>query len=33
MRVWECLVCGFVYDEAKGWPEEDIPPGLSLIHI
>ncbi|MFE9095355.1 rubredoxin [Streptomyces sp. NPDC007264] len=27
MKVWECLVCGFVYDEAEGWPEEGIPPG------
>ncbi|MEU9025382.1 rubredoxin [Actinomadura sp. NPDC048394] len=26
-RVWECVVCGFVYDEAQGWPEEDIAPG------
>jgi rubredoxin len=22
-----CLVCGFIYDEAKGRPEEDIMPG------
>lgn len=22
-----CLVCGFVYDEAEGWPDDDIPPG------
>ena len=26
-KVWECMVCGFVYDEATGWPDEDIPPG------
>jgi rubredoxin len=24
---WMCLVCGFVYDEARGMPEEGIPPG------
>jgi rubredoxin-NAD+ reductase len=22
-----CEVCGFVYDEAEGWPEEGIAPG------
>ncbi|WP_295801448.1 FAD-dependent oxidoreductase [uncultured Microbulbifer sp.] len=26
-RIWECMVCGWVYDEAKGAPEEGIPPG------
>ncbi|WGL16821.1 FAD-dependent oxidoreductase [Microbulbifer bruguierae] len=26
-RVWECLVCGWVYDEEKGAPEEGIAPG------
>ena len=25
-RIWECLVCGWVYDELKGAPEEGIPP-------
>ncbi|MGU7768616.1 rubredoxin [Burkholderia sp. MR1-5-21] len=23
----ECLICGFVYDEGRGLPEEGIPPG------
>ncbi len=27
MRKWECIVCGWVYDEATGWPEDDIAPG------
>ncbi len=27
MKVWQCIVCGFVYDEAKGLPEEGIAPG------
>lgn len=22
-----CLLCGFVYDEAAGWPEDGIVPG------
>ena len=26
-RVWECQVCAFVYDEAKGWPDDGIAPG------
>lgn len=26
-RTWMCVVCGFIYDEAKGRPEEGIPPG------
>lgn len=27
MKVWQCSVCGFEYDEAKGIPEEGIAPG------
>lgn len=27
MRTWVCLICGFIYDEAKGRPQENIPPG------
>jgi len=27
MRKWECIVCGLVYDEAKGWPDDGIAPG------
>ncbi|GAA6152064.1 FAD-dependent oxidoreductase [Pseudoteredinibacter isoporae] len=26
-RVWECIVCGWIYDEAKGWPQDGIAPG------
>ncbi|EKD91574.1 MAG: Rubredoxin-NAD(+) reductase [uncultured bacterium] len=26
-RKWECLECGFIYDETLGLPEEGIPPG------
>lgn len=22
-----CLICGFVYDEEKGWPDDGIEPG------
>jgi rubredoxin len=27
MRKWQCIVCGWIYDEAEGCEEEDIPPG------
>ncbi|SDI33823.1 rubredoxin [Pseudomonas panipatensis] len=27
MRKWQCVVCGFVYDEAAGLPEEGIAAG------
>jgi rubredoxin len=27
MNVWECLVCGFIYEEALGLPDEGIAPG------
>lgn len=26
-RSWMCVVCGFIYDEAEGLPEEGIAPG------
>ncbi|MGN2253783.1 rubredoxin [Frateuria sp. GZRe12] len=26
-RKWMCVVCGFIYDEALGVPEEGIEPG------
>jgi rubredoxin len=22
-----CLLCGYIYDEAKGWPQDGIQPG------
>ncbi|PYE39568.1 FAD-dependent oxidoreductase [Psychrobacter fozii] len=27
MKKWLCIVCGWVYDEAKGWPADGIAPG------
>ena len=27
MRKWQCIVCGYIYDEAEGCEEEDVPPG------
>ncbi|GAA4651439.1 rubredoxin [Kistimonas scapharcae] len=26
-RKWQCVICGFIYDEAEGWPEDSIAPG------
>ena len=26
-KTWMCLVCGFIYDEAQGHPEDGIAPG------
>jgi len=26
-KKYMCLLCGYVYDEAKGWPEDGIEPG------
>ena len=26
-KTWMCLICGWIYDEAEGAPEEGIPPG------
>ncbi|MCK5771138.1 MULTISPECIES: rubredoxin [Algiphilus] len=28
-RKWQCAVCGFIYDEAVGLPEDGIPPGTA----
>ena len=27
MKMWQCLVCGFIYEEENGWPEDGIPAG------
>lgn len=26
-KTWQCAICGFIYDEAEGWPEDNIAPG------
>ena len=33
MKVWRCIVCGFIYEEALGLPEEGIPPGTRWEEI
>ena len=32
-QIWECALCGFIYDEAKGAPEEGIAPGTRWADV
>ena len=27
MKKFMCVICGLIYDEAKGWPDDGIAPG------
>ncbi len=29
MKKWECIICGLIYDEAEGWPDDGIAPGTA----
>lgn len=33
MKKWQCAICGFIYDEAAGLPEEGIAPGTQWAAI
>ena len=33
MKSWQCIVCGFIYDEAKGLPEDGIVPGTAWADV
>ena len=33
MKKYVCSVCGFVYDPAKGDPENNVPPGTSFENL
>jgi rubredoxin len=33
MKKYQCIVCGFIYDEEKGLPEEGIAPGTAWDDI
>lgn len=33
MKKWQCMVCGFIYDQELGLPEEGIAPGTSWDDI
>ena len=28
-KKWECIVCGLIYDEEEGWPDDGIEPGTA----
>ena len=30
LKKWECIVCGLIYDEAEGWPDDGIEPGTRI---
>ena len=33
MKKYLCLICGFIYNEAEGRPDEGIPPGTKWADI
>ena len=33
MKTWICVVCGLIYDETKGWPDEGIPAGTRWTDV
>ena len=33
MKIWQCIVCGYLYDEAMGDPEHGIAPGTAWADV
>ena len=33
LKTWMCVVCGWIYDEAEGYPEGGIAPGTRWADI
>ncbi len=33
MQTWMCLICGWIYDEAKGDPEHHLAPGTAWVDV
>lgn len=33
MKTWQCVVCGFIYDETKGDPEHGLVAGTSWADV
>ncbi|WP_207462251.1 rubredoxin [Azospirillum sp. SYSU D00513] len=33
MKKWQCAVCGYIYDEAAGWPDDGIAPGTKWAEV
>ena len=32
-KLWQCVLCGFTYDEAAGLPSDGIPPGTRWADV
>ena len=28
-KKYMCVICGYIYDEEQGWPDDDIAPGTA----
>lgn len=33
MKTYVCLICGLIYDEAQGWPDDGIPAGTPWAEV
>ena len=33
MKRYICVICGFIYDETQGWPEDGIEPGTKWEEV
>lgn len=33
MKKYQCIICGFIYDEAEGWPEDGIAAGTAWSDV
>ncbi|MAZ57523.1 MAG: rubredoxin [Gammaproteobacteria bacterium] len=33
MKRYLCLICGLIYDEAHGWPDDGIEPGTKWENV
>jgi len=33
MKKWECIICGLIYDEAEGWPDDGMAPSTRWADV
>ena len=33
MKKWQCMTCGYIYDEAQGAPDDGITPGTTWVDV
>lgn len=33
MKTWICVICGLIYDESQGWPDDGIPAGTPWAEV